>query len=713
MASTAHPAGDNDVVVTLVATGRTQAGIPERNITLTRMAPTARVGRSSKVSAKACLAAENNAWFETPVMSRDHAELTADFDNKTIAIKDVGSLHGTFIRHKATPQTEDRVAAQTSVTLENGDQIRFGIDIHRHAEKFPPCVVDFDTTWHSLPELAKKSPNTFSVPYGSDDEDQASDTDSVIVMEQNLPAITKKSNITIDLTTAESSTTPQRTIALAPSSATLTRGTVVDLTSEPDVDDISMMARYSPVPSSRRSLSTSPASHAEPMLTPAGLVETPQKDAMGISEWTDIESEEDSDSNSQLSEDPENLPLVDEDDDSIMSDDSARYTSPGDESDDSMSDSEMESYDEESGVENYGEDGDEEEGHTYDWDFTRPQAAPVNAVQDVTVVTEEQNSDSLDEDMASDSDEEESVFDEKSPASTWDKKSSPLADPHESLGWPTPNPNSDVHYGEPYLQSRDNTYLCGNTYLQSRYMSQRQPSPSDAAMVKKHTPATEASSTTANALGLKTGKFEYFEARDHNRSLAVPSVPTILDHEPMSSFYNTAWTGDDFINRPQPSQQLESLEDRTKLQSPEPLDMTSAFTYQQSKSMRRIPIPDLLAEEAEEPSPAPAVVSATQETPSLTLQPASRPPKRGIDEISDEIEEDAAMVGSNSVAVPNPAEAVPVTLGMVDNEVTRVSERHIEYRPTKRRRLAEFAACVTLGGAAVLAGLITTAPQFA
>lgn len=65
-----------------MATGHTQAGIPERNIVLTRMEPTARVGRASKVHAKDCLAAENNAWFETPVMSRKHAELTADFDNK-------------------------------------------------------------------------------------------------------------------------------------------------------------------------------------------------------------------------------------------------------------------------------------------------------------------------------------------------------------------------------------------------------------------------------------------------------------------------------------------------------------------------------------------------------------------------------------------------------------------------------------------------------
>lgn len=317
----------------------------------------------------------------------------------------------------------------------------------------------------------------------------------------------------------------------------------------------------------------------------------------------------------------------------------------------------------------------------------------------------EHNSENLDHDMATESDEE-SVFDETSPASIWGKKSSPLADPHESLDWSTFKPTGDLQYG---------------CTLYSQYVAPRQPSPSDAAMVKS-TPAVEGSSSsaTAQALGTKTGKFEYFEARDHNRSLVAPlsappvpvvtsdlrnTLPSYPAHEAITNLYSAAWTGGDFINRPQPTQQLESLEDRTRLQSPEPLDMTSAYTYQQSKSelrvpspdVRRIPIPDLLAKESKEPSPAPIGTIAMPEVSSLVIEPSARPPKRGIDEISANVEEEAPVMETSSATVSMPVEA---------------SER-VEAQPTKRRRLAEFAACVTLGGAVVLAGLITTAPQFA
>lgn len=651
MADIAHPAGDSDVLVTLVATGHTQAGIPERTIVLTRIEPTVRIGRSSKVAAKACSAAENNAWFETPVMSRAHAELTADFDIKTIALKDVGSLHGSFVRHKATPQTEEPVKAHTSVLLSSGDQIRFGMDIHRHHETYPPCVVDFKSTWRNFPEQAKKSPNTFSVPCGSDDEDPASDTDSVLLIDQDLPAIP-----TIDLTT-EGAASSRPIAASSPSR-------IIDLTAEA----VSVTGRYSPLPSSRRSLSTSPAPHTEPLPVMAGS---------RTAEWTDIESEDDT--SSQASENPEDHPFMDEDEE-----DMAGYTSFSEEtsddniSDDSMSDSEMGSYDEDS------DEDDEVDSHIYDWEATRTFGLPMNVVQD-TPAPKEHDADGFDHEMVTESDEE-SVFDETSPASIWDKKSSPFADPHESLGWSTSKPMSEMQHG------------C-ITYPQ--YVPLRQPSPSDAAMVKS-TPAVEGSSSsaTAQALGTKTGKFEYFEARDHNRSLVLPSAPALMAdllplpsypaHEAVTGFYSTAWTGDDFINRPHPIQQLESLEDRTRLQSPEPLDMTSAFAYQQSKSelrvaspdVRRIPIPDLLAEESKEPSPASPEIS------NIVVEPSARPPKRGIDEISEDVEE---------------APVMPV----------KVLERYVEAQPTKRRRIVEFAACVTLGGAAVLAGLITTAPQFA
>jgi hypothetical protein len=65
--------------------------VPDREITLTQQIPSIRIGRASKVPSKGYVAAHDNTWFESPVMSRKHAELLADFDNK------VGSIHPTRI----------------------------------------------------------------------------------------------------------------------------------------------------------------------------------------------------------------------------------------------------------------------------------------------------------------------------------------------------------------------------------------------------------------------------------------------------------------------------------------------------------------------------------------------------------------------------------------------------------------------------------------
>jgi pSer/pThr/pTyr-binding forkhead associated (FHA) protein len=47
------------------------------------------IGRASRSISKGLLSAEDNAWFDNPVMSRDHAELI--FDQDTMVIK-----HNTF-----------------------------------------------------------------------------------------------------------------------------------------------------------------------------------------------------------------------------------------------------------------------------------------------------------------------------------------------------------------------------------------------------------------------------------------------------------------------------------------------------------------------------------------------------------------------------------------------------------------------------------------
>lgn len=58
----------------------------KRTITLTQGNDTLQIGRASKVTTKGFVAASDNAWFDSPVMSRDHAEIIANIDEKVTPV---------------------------------------------------------------------------------------------------------------------------------------------------------------------------------------------------------------------------------------------------------------------------------------------------------------------------------------------------------------------------------------------------------------------------------------------------------------------------------------------------------------------------------------------------------------------------------------------------------------------------------------------------
>ena len=55
---------------------------PERRITLSEGNKSISIGRASQVSSKGFVAGVNNAWFDSPVISRYHAEVSASMDSK-------------------------------------------------------------------------------------------------------------------------------------------------------------------------------------------------------------------------------------------------------------------------------------------------------------------------------------------------------------------------------------------------------------------------------------------------------------------------------------------------------------------------------------------------------------------------------------------------------------------------------------------------------
>ncbi|ODM16473.1 hypothetical protein SI65_07980 [Aspergillus cristatus] len=142
------------------------------------------IGRSSKRETKNLIPAQNNAWFDSRVMSRDHARIGVNMAEKTVIIRDGGSMHGTWVNDRRIPVDQD-------VVVNSGDILTFGADVTRGAETFPPLRVRCGCEWFDSSDAAKENIsarkrthpiNTFIVP---DDDD---DSDVVEVVEDSVPA---------------------------------------------------------------------------------------------------------------------------------------------------------------------------------------------------------------------------------------------------------------------------------------------------------------------------------------------------------------------------------------------------------------------------------------------------------------------------------------------------------------------------------------------
>ncbi|VBB76190.1 Putative protein of unknown function [Podospora comata] len=140
-----------------------------RQITLTALNNTIAIGRASKVSAKGFVPAENNAWFDSAVMSRDHAEISVDIDEKKVQVRDKGSLHGTYLNEREKLEKEPR-------ELKDGDRLTFGLPVDRGTSRFMPVSVKFGVSFNEPTKNVGDDcgSRTFQVP---DDSEVSSDVD--------------------------------------------------------------------------------------------------------------------------------------------------------------------------------------------------------------------------------------------------------------------------------------------------------------------------------------------------------------------------------------------------------------------------------------------------------------------------------------------------------------------------------------------------------
>ncbi|KAK1771072.1 hypothetical protein QBC33DRAFT_229729 [Phialemonium atrogriseum] len=160
-----------NVIVNLIVQGHNCIEIPHRSIRLDRTNNSVSLGRASKDHAKGFIATEENGWLDSPVMSREHAEIVADFNNQVVNLRDLGSLHGTYINDE-----DERLPVKEPREVHDGDRIRFGVPILRNGEAFTPAKVKVGIAFNRS-RVQSAGCSTFAVPEGSDVEEGYSSDD--------------------------------------------------------------------------------------------------------------------------------------------------------------------------------------------------------------------------------------------------------------------------------------------------------------------------------------------------------------------------------------------------------------------------------------------------------------------------------------------------------------------------------------------------------
>ncbi|KAL8948318.1 MAG: hypothetical protein Q9222_005488 [Ikaeria aurantiellina] len=76
------------------------------------------IGRASKVAIKGLLASTGNAWFDSPIMSRQHGKIMMSPTGE-VSLQDCGSTHGTWLQNK-------RLTSKENYIVHDGDLVTFG-----------------------------------------------------------------------------------------------------------------------------------------------------------------------------------------------------------------------------------------------------------------------------------------------------------------------------------------------------------------------------------------------------------------------------------------------------------------------------------------------------------------------------------------------------------------------------------------------------------
>ncbi|KAI9849799.1 MAG: hypothetical protein M1837_000010 [Sclerophora amabilis] len=151
--------------------------ITKRTLHLVPNGSSLKIGRSSRNDTKGLIAAYDNAWVSSPVMSREHAELWAEPTSSTtperLYLKDLRSMHGTWVNGV-------RLEPNTRQSLVTGDTVKFGSEVVRGAETFRPCSFSVEVRMLEPERAANQSSGTFAVPELDSDDETDYDVDAYV-----------------------------------------------------------------------------------------------------------------------------------------------------------------------------------------------------------------------------------------------------------------------------------------------------------------------------------------------------------------------------------------------------------------------------------------------------------------------------------------------------------------------------------------------------
>lgn len=131
------------VIITL-----TPLGAPHedpRRLTINETVKQVEVGRASKNADKCLIAAKDNAWFDSPIMSRQHAKFSATANKvcdqlqplikispyeyiQRAYVQDNDSTHGTYLGN-------ERLDAYKDYLIDNNEIVTFGVRVTSGARK--------------------------------------------------------------------------------------------------------------------------------------------------------------------------------------------------------------------------------------------------------------------------------------------------------------------------------------------------------------------------------------------------------------------------------------------------------------------------------------------------------------------------------------------------------------------------------------------------